>query len=188
MRSEIRVRAAAFLALAVGFGLAFAPVGARAQSAPGWNGYVPSAGWSGYAPASAPAVTGGYVVAAPATAPPPGWTGYAPATAWSGYAPASAPAVSPGYTAPAPVAVARGWAGYNPQAAWEGYVASSSRYNTPAYATGAAQLPGDGSRRRAASLFVNRINPGLAYTQPAYREYGSGRNVPLAKPWLPVSP
>jgi hypothetical protein len=91
-------------------------------------------------------------------------------------------------TAPRPAAVALGWAGYAPATAWVGYApASSSLY--PTVRPGAqALLPSDGTRRRAASLFVNRYESGLSYTLPAYREYGSGRQVPLAKPWLPLSP
>jgi hypothetical protein len=46
----------------------------------------------------------------------------------------------------------------------------------------------DGSRRRASNWFVNGNVPQLAYTLPAYREYGSGRTIPLIKPWLPPPP
>jgi hypothetical protein len=48
-----------------------------------------------------------------------------------------------------------------------------------------ARIPPGVLRRRAANQFVNHDAPQLAYTMRSYREYGSGRNVPVIKPWLP---
>ena len=49
-------------------------------------------------------------------------------------------------------------------------------------------LPGNEGRRHASHRFVNLNEPQLADTLHAYREYGSGRSIPLIKPWLPPSP
>jgi hypothetical protein len=122
----------------------------------------------------------------------PGWYGYAPGGGWVRYAPASAPAVtsSAPRTTVATSAVPPGWAGYSPATGWTGYApASSPTYPGVAVIPPARQVlaPGAG-RRYAANQAVNHIAPGLAYAIPSYREYGSGRNVPLAKPWLPSSP
>jgi hypothetical protein len=130
-------------------------------------------------------------VSSPGTAQP-GWYGYVPGSGWVSYAPASAPRVTPsapstpGTTLPVPP----GWAGYSPATGWTGYApASSPTYPAPAVRPPRrSAVPGDGSRRRLANQAVNRIAPELSYALPAYREYGSGRNVPLAKPWLPPSP
>ncbi len=158
--------AAAGLALALLTGVA--PSGARAQqpmpsrpaAGPGWYGYVPGQGWVGYAPGSAPVARPG---ASSYRIAPPG----------------------PGGAAPPPP----GWQGYSPGSAWEGY-APASAPRTPVVRTMPRRgaIPADGSRRRAANLVVNGNAPELLYTLPAYREYGTGRNVPLAKPWLPASP
>jgi len=134
-------------------------------------------------------------VAAPPTAGTPasgsaGWYGYVPGQGWVRYAPPSAPVVSPGTAVASPypataVPPPPGWAGYAPASAWAGYAPASSPV-TPAVRLRA--LPADGSRRRAANRVVNGNAPQLSYTLPAYREFGTGRNIPLAKPWLPPSP
>lgn len=127
---------------------------------------------------------------APVTAQP-GWYGYVPGQGWAAYAPPSAPAVAPGAaTSPAPTPVAPGWAGYSPATGWTGYApASTPNYSGPVVRAPESRiLPPGASRRRAAHLAVNQIRPDLAYTLPAYREYGSGRRVPVPKPWLPGSP
>jgi hypothetical protein len=131
--------------------------------------------------------------AAPATNGAPGWYGFIPGRGWVGYAPGSAPVFAPGAsayrTAPGSYVYAPGWAGYAPVTAWAGYAPASSAFS-PAVRVGPQQgtLSANGSRRRAATLFVDRNRPDLAYTLPAYKEYGTGRQVPLAKPWLPLSP
>lgn len=131
---------------------------------------------------------------AQAPTPPPraSWYAYVPGRGWVGYAPPSAPAAAPAVRyapAPAPVAPAgtpAGWAGYAPATAWAGYAPASST-RSPAVRTPGSIPPGP-QRRVAANRFVNGNAPGLSYTLPSYREYGSGRSVPLAKPWLPASP
>lgn len=119
----------------------------------------------------------------------PGWYGYVPGQGWVSYVPPSAPAVAPAApSARTAVPVAPGWAGYAPATGWAGYAPASSPYYPAPAVRAPRTLPADGSRRRAAHVAVNNIAPQLAYALPAYREYGSGRNVPLAKPWLPASP
>jgi hypothetical protein len=48
--------------------------------------------------------------------------------------------------------------------------------------------PPDEARRYAANLAVNHNQSQYTNLIPWYREYGTGRKVPLAKPWLPASP
>jgi hypothetical protein len=129
------------------------------------------------------------------------WYSYVPGEGWVSYAPASAPVVSPAALAVAvastPTTIAGGWAGYAPAQAWAGYVAASNAGSwTPLESSrplsvtqdGRLVLPADGSRRHAANLFVNHNRPELALSYPAYHEAGTGRPVPLAKPWLPLQP
>jgi len=120
-----------------------------------------------------------------------GWYGYVPGSGWVTYAPPSTPAtVTTNSVAPprAAAPVPPGWAGYAPSSAWTGYAPASAPVTPAVRPFPRRVLPADGSRRRASNWAVNHIAPQLSYTIPAYREYGSGRNVPLAKPWLPPSP
>jgi hypothetical protein len=122
----------------------------------------------------------------------PGWYSYQPGRGWVPYTAPSAPAVTPGapMTNVATTPVSRGWYGYSPATGWTYYAPASSPTYPNAAVTVRRQriLPADGSRRRAANQAVNHIAPELSYTVSAYREMGTGRPIPLAKPWLPPSP
>ncbi len=86
---------------------------------------------------------------------------------WSTYAvsrPTTSSAASSSTNVQPSVVVASGWAGYAPGTAWSGYVPGTAwvRY----------------------SPRVGRVSSTVSH----YRELGSGRPIPLAKPWLPGSP
>jgi hypothetical protein len=111
------------------------------------------------------------------------WYGYTPASPWVAYAPNgwtgySAPAAAPRYVAPAPSAGA--WAGYypnawyvyNPGVAWQGYAPAVT--TAPRVVQPLAASPS--------------ITPHYGRIGNTYREFGTGRSVPLHKPWLPGSP
>jgi len=131
-------------------------------------------------------------VAPPANAAEPGWYGYIPGQGWVSYAPSSSPSTVTSPPAPAPATptapVPPGWLGYSPATGWVGYAPASAPI-VPAVTRATTRIyPPGPARRRSANLAVNHIAPRLAYAIPAYREYGTGRDVPLAKPWLPPSP
>lgn len=117
-----------------------------------------------------------------------------PAASWYGYAPASAPSAMPSAATPrttsnALAPIGTGWAGYAPAAAWVGYAPASAPVAVvirPAPRR-VVLAPGP-ARRRAASEFVNHNAPQYSYALASYKEFGSGRNIPLAKPWLAPPP
>jgi hypothetical protein len=77
-----------------------------------------------------------------------------------------------------------GWKGYTPATGWLGYpsgVRSSPATGRPGAATGHPVNKMDRSR-------VTGPSPYHGNQPRSYHEYGSGRRVSLAKPWLPGSP
>jgi hypothetical protein len=120
----------------------------------------------------------------------PAWSGYTPAGAWVLYGPPSAPAgISGAATSPTPGPTPiPGWAGYSPATGWTGYAPASSPI-LPAVRPQPLRAPAPNEPRRyAANLAVNHNAPQFISFIPWYREYGSGRRIPLSKPWLPASP
>lgn len=173
-----------------GLGVLTLVLGLAATPALAQQGFVagPTGGYGGYTGNNAwPATTPGYA-----------WPTYNPSSSWYGYTPAPVVANPAPAPAAAPVAAAnnsawRGyaagtaWSGYNPGAAWRGY--------TPAPVVRAPVWRGNNPPNRQGELYsfhadrgVNGVATIVAVAPTQYRELGTGRPVPLSKPWLPTSP
>jgi hypothetical protein len=107
---------------------------------------------------------------------PPGgpWRGYPPVSPWEGYRPGLP------------------WAGYNPPPATPAVpptVVTQPVSPPPVVSRRAAPAPGVVTRTQPATSTTWRgfrlTNWGRPVTPSQYREFGSGRNVFLFKPWLP---
>jgi hypothetical protein len=102
-----------------------------------------------------------------------GWRGYGPGYSWSGYAPGSS------------------WEAYVPGTGWGGYVPGTPAptagpapaVTQPVYPNYVYVTP----TTRQPSASVRRSSPFADGRVRAFREFGSGRPVPLRKPWLPGS-
>ncbi len=108
---------------------------------------------------------------------PSGWSGYAPAYTWGSYAPNGYVTIAP---APRPNAA---WSGYAPATAWQGYQpgAAWQGYAPGRVVTGYATAPGR-------TTVTPRSATTTRFTPSTYREFGTGRNVFMHKPWLPGQP
>lgn len=145
-----------------------------------WYDYRPGTAWgpshlrqTPAARAQAPAMAPAQVYVSQS-----GWPKYAPGSAWAGYQQAAGQ--PPPTTQPAPVYVSQsGWATYAPSSAWAGYRPASGWQS---YEPAAARPL---NMRQARVPGPNPYADGLARS---YHEYGTGRPIPLAKPWLPGSP
>lgn len=103
------------------------------------------------------------------------WSGYQPNSPWSGYAPGSA------------------WSGYAPGTPAVGTVPPAVVGGAPATTTQpgytyVAPTPGRRTLLNGVRYPVRGPTPYADGRSRAYYEYGTGRGVPLAKPWLSGAP
>jgi hypothetical protein len=102
-----------------------------------------------------------------------------PARGWVGYRSAQTGSSQPAAKTGQPQT---GWTGYAPAAAWSGYRPGTVRPGS-APATAPARPVNNMDRSR-----VPGPSPYHGNQPRSYHEYGSGRRISLAKPWLPGSP
>jgi len=118
------------------------------------------------------------------------WNRYAPSEIWLRYAPGystiyatpTRSIVSPRATSVV-VTPGAGWQGYTAGTAWQGYAPATAWVGYRP----APNRPGELYSFRAGDrgIYNDRV---VAIAPTAYREFGTGRRIPLSKPWLPNSP
>ncbi|SIN85748.1 hypothetical protein SAMN05444166_1296 [Singulisphaera sp. GP187] len=103
----------------------------------------------------------------------PGWNGYAPGYGWSGYSPNV-------YTPPVSAQPA-------PKSTWRGDSLATARSGANAGVVRRFDRPGVVSQPRPAAR-ANSTRTTKDFKPAHYREFGTGRNVFMHKPWLPNQP